>query len=51
MRDVIGQLAAIGYCFGGQFVLEYARGGGDLRAVVSYHGILITVSPTAPSSG
>lgn len=39
------RIAAIGYCFGGMCVLEYARGGGDLRAVVSYHGILGTAAP------
>ena len=39
------RIAAIGYCFGGQCVLEYARGGGDVRAVVSFHGILTTNMP------
>lgn len=29
---------AIGYCFGGASVLEYARSGGDLKGVVSFHG-------------
>ncbi len=42
--------AAIGFCFGGQCVLEFARGGGDVRAVVSYHGILPTTAPAAPSA-
>lgn len=36
------RLAAIGYCFGGQCVLELARSGADVKAVVSYHGILKT---------
>lgn len=31
--------AAIGYCFGGKCVLDLARSGADLRAVVSFHGI------------
>lgn len=39
------RIAAIGYCFGGQCVLELARGGADLRAVVSFHGILTTEAP------
>lgn len=32
------RLAAIGYCFGGSTVLEYARSGADIRGVVSFHG-------------
>lgn len=39
------RLAAIGYCFGGTTVLEMARGGADLRGVVSFHGGLDTPSP------
>lgn len=35
-------LAAIGYCMGGQAVLEAARDGQDLLAVASFHGILTT---------
>lgn len=31
--------AAIGFCFGGKCVLDLARSGADLRAVVSFHGI------------
>lgn len=41
------RVAALGYCFGGMCVLEFARGGGDVRAVVSYHGILTTRAPAA----
>lgn len=41
------RIAALGYCFGGMCVLEFARGGGDVRAVVSYHGILTTAAPAA----
>ncbi|NKY60079.1 dienelactone hydrolase family protein [Nocardia flavorosea] len=36
---------AIGYCFGGQCVLELARAGADVRAVVSFHGLLTTAQP------
>ena len=32
------KLAAIGYCFGGTTVLELARGGADLKGVVTFHG-------------
>ncbi len=32
------RIAAIGYCFGGSTVLELARGGAPLSAVVSFHG-------------
>jgi dienelactone hydrolase len=31
------RLAGIGYCFGGTMVLEMARGGADLKAVVGFH--------------
>ena len=41
-------IAAIGYCFGGGVVLEMARQGLDLDAVVSFHGSLATESPVAP---
>lgn len=43
------RLAAIGYCFGGTTVLELARAGADLDAVVSFHGGLDF--PDAPSTG
>jgi len=36
------RIAAIGYCFGGTTVLELARGGADIAAVVSFHGGLDT---------
>jgi dienelactone hydrolase len=36
------RLAAIGFCFGGSVVLELAREGADLKAVVSFHGVLTT---------
>jgi dienelactone hydrolase len=39
------RLVAIGFCFGGSVVLELARAGADLRAVVSFHGVLATKLP------
>lgn len=42
------RIAAIGYCFGGRCVLELARSGADLQAVVSYHGLLTTHAPARP---
>ncbi|GMQ96454.1 MAG: dienelactone hydrolase family protein [Gammaproteobacteria bacterium] len=40
-----GDIAAIGYCFGGGIVLEMARRGAELDAVVSFHGSLGTKNP------
>lgn len=39
------RIGAIGFCFGGQCVLELARSGADVKAVVSYHGLLQTAMP------
>jgi dienelactone hydrolase len=39
------RLAAIGYCFGGTAVLELARSGADVKAIVSFHGGLSTPTP------
>ncbi len=39
------ELAAIGYCFGGGVVLNMARMGEPLKAVVSFHGSLSTDTP------
>ena len=39
--------AAIGYCFGGGVVLELARSGAGVNAVVSFHGNLDTPDPAA----
>ena len=39
------KVAAIGYCFGGALVLELARTGVDLRAVVGFHPGLRTTRP------
>jgi dienelactone hydrolase len=41
-------MAAIGYCMGGQAVLEAARMGADLKAVASFHGILSSYVPVQP---
>lgn len=41
-------IAALGYCFGGSVVLEMARLGLDLDAVVSYHGSLQLSTPAEP---
>lgn len=40
------RLAAIGFCFGGAVVLDLARSGADLAAVVSFHGDLSTDDPS-----
>jgi len=40
-----GRLAGIGYCFGGTTVLELARSGADLKAVVGFHSGLATARP------
>jgi len=41
------RIAAIGFCFGGGAVLEFARTGAVIDAVVSFHGDLL--SPTLAS--
>jgi dienelactone hydrolase len=43
-------IAAIGYCFGGGIVLNMARMGTDLKAVVSFHGSLQPISPAEPDN-
>lgn len=40
------RLAAIGFCFGGTSVLDLARSGTDVAAVVSFHGGLGTDDPS-----
>jgi Dienelactone hydrolase family/Adenylate and Guanylate cyclase catalytic domain len=42
-----GKLCAIGFCFGSSVVLELARDGADLKAVVSFHGQpnLVAIDP------
>jgi dienelactone hydrolase len=50
-RRAIGDIsrrAAIGYCFGGLNVLDLARSGADVQAVVSMHGTLGTPAPAKP---
>jgi len=42
------RLAAIGYCFGGAVVLDMARAGAPLAAVVTFHGALATKAPAQP---
>ena len=39
------RVAAIGYCFGGALMLELARAGADLKAVVGFHPGLRTTRP------
>lgn len=34
------KIAAIGFCFGGLCVLDFARSGVDIKGVVSFHGLL-----------
>jgi len=41
------KIAAIGYCFGGQSVLEIARSGAEIKGVVSFHGALKPLTPVA----
>jgi len=43
-------LLGIGYCMGGQAVLEAARAGEELQAVVSFHGTLSTSTPAEPGA-
>jgi dienelactone hydrolase len=44
------RIAAIGYCFGGSSVLELARSGADVAAVVTFHGGLDTSAPAKPGA-
>ncbi len=45
-----GRTAAIGYCFGGNIVLQMARRGMDLDGVASFHGNLSTQVPAEPGA-
>lgn len=36
----VHKIAVIGFCFGGLCALDLARGGADIRGVVSFHGLL-----------
>jgi dienelactone hydrolase len=44
------RIAAIGFCYGGMTSLELARSGVDLRAAVSYHGLLTTHARAEPGA-
>ncbi len=39
------RIAAIGYCFGGMGALELGRSGANIKAIVTYHGLLGTPTP------
>jgi dienelactone hydrolase len=39
-------VVAVGYCFGGTGVIELARAGADVKAVVSFHGGLDSPNPS-----
>ncbi|CAE6742943.1 dienelactone hydrolase family protein [Paraburkholderia haematera] len=41
----LSRLAAIGFCFGGGAVLDLARSGSDVKAVIAFHGDLSTDDP------
>ncbi|AKJ67568.1 dienelactone hydrolase [Pandoraea thiooxydans] len=41
----LSRLAAIGFCFGGAAVLDLARSGANVKAVVAFHGDLSTDDP------
>jgi dienelactone hydrolase len=49
-RTDTAKVAAVGYCFGGALVLELARAGADVKAVVGFHPRLSTVRPTDASN-
>jgi dienelactone hydrolase len=52
LRSTAGDvpMLAMGFCMGGQAALELARDGANLRAVVSFHGLLDTQRPAAPGT-
>ena len=43
-----GRIAMIGYCFGGLCALDLARSNADIRAAVSFHGMLKPSGLTEP---
>ncbi len=45
-RTEAGDIAAIGYCFGGGVVLHMARVGMPLKAAISFHGNLTSMLPS-----
>jgi dienelactone hydrolase len=44
-RTDASKVAAVGYCFGGTLMLELARTGADLKAIVGFHPGLFTLRP------
>ena len=44
----LSRQAAAGFCFGGGNVLELARAGADVQAVICAHGDLVTPMPAKP---
>lgn len=44
------RIGAIGFCFGGTMVLQLARAGLDLKAVVGFHAGLATQRPAEPGA-
>jgi dienelactone hydrolase len=47
-RLLDGNIATVGYCFGGRAVLELARTGVELAGAISVHGSLQTANPASP---
>jgi dienelactone hydrolase len=45
-----GEIAALGYCFGGGVVLNMVRSGMPLKAAVSFHGVLATDMSVKPGA-
>jgi len=46
------RLGAVGFCFGGQCVLDLARAGADINGIVSFHGVYDAPPfPNAPMTG
>jgi dienelactone hydrolase len=46
-RLLDGNIATVGYCFGGRAVLELARAGADLAGAISVHGSLQSANPAS----
>jgi dienelactone hydrolase len=44
------RIAAIGYCFGAAVVMELARGGADIKAVVGFHPGMASSRPETPAT-
>lgn len=39
------RLAAVGFCYGGKVVLDLARSGANLKAAITFHGVLSAAAP------